>query len=112
MSADRLVVSMAASAFLASAGWVSMTWLPTPDCTAITLIAWATTSCSSRAIRSLSSTTAWRARSSRSRSRDSLRSLSAAQRARRCRRFSPPSQNTMTASSDEIHVAWSRIPGG
>ena len=29
MSAERLVASMAASACLASSGWVSITWLPT-----------------------------------------------------------------------------------
>jgi hypothetical protein len=63
VSAERLVASMAASACLASVGWVSITWWPTADCTAMTLIECAMTSCSSRAMRKRSSVTARRASS-------------------------------------------------
>jgi len=73
VSADRLVASMAASACRASAGWLSITWLPTADWTAMTLIECAITSCNSRAMRRRSSVTARRASSSRSRSSRSAR---------------------------------------
>jgi hypothetical protein len=56
-SDSRLVVSMTARAFSASCGRSLMTKCPTPAWTAMTLIEWATTSCSSRAIRSRSSWT-------------------------------------------------------
>ena len=104
VSADRLVASMAASACLASSGWVSITWPPTADCTAITLIECATTSCSSRAMRSRSSATARRACSSRSRSRRSALAWSSAQRARRLRRFPPVIQATAMPSSLSTQV--------
>ena len=74
---------------------------PTPACTAMTDIEWATTSCSSRAMRSRSAATAARSRSSRSRS-----SIRAAPRAppseAPLRRLSPASQATQAASSVEI----------
>ena len=57
VSVDRLVAEIASSDFFASAGSVSMTCAPTPACTAITPIEWATTSCSSCAMRSRSSAT-------------------------------------------------------
>jgi hypothetical protein len=60
-SDSLLVVLMAARAFSASSSWFLMTKCPTPACTAMTLIEWATTSCSSRAIRSRSSWTVARA---------------------------------------------------
>ena len=60
IEATRLVSSMADSALRASAGWVSMTRLPTPAWMAMTPMLCATMSCSSRAIRSRS---AWITRS-------------------------------------------------
>src|SRR6476661_781397 len=99
VSAERLVASMAASACRASPGWVSITWLPTADCTAMTLIECAMTSCSSRAMRRRSSVTARRASSSRSRSARSVRAVSSAHRARRRRKFRPVSQATRMPSS-------------
>ena len=64
VSALRLVSAMISSARSAAATSVRMTCPPTPACTAIRDMLCATTSCSSRAIRSRSSTTA-RAASSR-----------------------------------------------
>lgn len=51
---------MASSALRVSAGWVSMTRLPTPAWMVMMPMAWATMSCSSRAIRSRSAVIAWR----------------------------------------------------
>ena len=67
--------------------------------TTITLTLWATTSCSSRAMRARSSATASRARSSRSRSSRAARSRSRAT-SRRCRRTSRPTRNATTNVSD------------
>ena len=72
VSVDRLVAEIASSDFFASAGSVSMTCAPTPACTAITPIEWATTSCRSWAMRKRSSATARLASSSRSRSSDAV----------------------------------------
>ena len=93
-----MFVSTVDSAWRARSGRLSMTWLATPACTAITLIECATTSCNSRAIRSRSSATACRARSSRSVSRRAARSCKAVQRTWRIRRFSPASQATARPS--------------
>ena len=57
-SAWRLVSAMTSSARSAAAGSVWMTWAPTPACTAISDMLCATTSWSSRAMRSRSSVTA------------------------------------------------------
>ncbi|MEO6088429.1 MAG: hypothetical protein ABIQ18_35485 [Umezawaea sp.] len=57
-SAARLAVSITWRASPASCGRTASTWLATPALTAITPMLWATTSCSSRAIRSRSSATA------------------------------------------------------
>ena len=91
---------------------VSMTWWPTPACTAITDIEWATTSCSSRAIRSRSVVTAARSRSSRSRSSIMVRSSIAAQRARRWRTLAPASHATVAASRVAAQSAGRATPGG
>ena len=95
---------MAANACLASSGCVSITWPPTADCTAMTLIECATTSCSSRAMRSRSSVTARRASASRSRSSRSARAFSSAHRARRMRRFSATIHATAMPSSLSTQV--------
>ena len=57
-----------AQRFASSRPESGMPWRTAPTCSTITLIAWATTSCSSRAIRARSSATATRAADSRSRS--------------------------------------------
>lgn len=51
---------MASSALRVSAGWVSITRLPTPAWMVMMPMLWATMSCSSRAIRSRSAVTACR----------------------------------------------------
>ena len=106
-SAERPVVSIASSARLASSGWVSITCTPTPACTVITLMAWATTSCSSRAIRSRSSATARAASSIRSRSSTAARASRMAMRSRRVRMISPTAHaapNTKTLLSRSCPV--------
>ena len=57
-SASRLTAWIAPSAARASAGWLSNTYSPKPACTVTTVMLCATTSCSSRAIRSRSRVTA------------------------------------------------------
>ena len=65
-SVERLVFEIAFNDRFASSGSVSITCAPTPACTAITPMEWATTSWSSWAIRSRSSATARLASSARS----------------------------------------------
>ena len=57
-SASRLTAWIAPSAARASSGWLSNTYSPNPACTVTTVMLCATTSCSSRAIRSRSRVTA------------------------------------------------------
>ena len=97
-SAERPVASMAISAFFASCGWVSMTCAPTPACTVMTLIAWATTSCSSWAIRRRSSASTRRSISACSCSRSWARSSAAANRSRRDRIVSPSTHTMLKAT--------------
>ncbi len=59
-----LAVLMAWRAAAAWSGWLSSTWAAMPACTLIIDMLWATTSCSSRAIRSRSASTRRRASSS------------------------------------------------
>ncbi len=95
---------MASRAARACSGRSASTWAPTPACTAITDIEWATTSCSSWAIRRRSSASTravlWRstlARSSASRSR--LSSVS-----RRARRAIPNAQATVKTAMLPTHA--------
>ncbi len=101
-NAVRLIASMATSDSLAASGERSSTMRPVPACTAITLIEWATTSWSSRAMRSRSEMTAWRANCSRVRASSAARSRSAAAASIARRLPSPTSQavsNTATLAT-------------
>ncbi len=77
-------------ASVAFSGWRAITLRAAPACTPITLTWWATTSCSSRAMRTRSANTACRAFSSRSRWSSVARSASSCSRAR-SRRMAVPS---------------------
>jgi hypothetical protein len=85
---------MAENASRATSGELCITIRAVPDCTVMTLMAWATMSCSSRAMASRSSITAWRANCSRLRASSAARARSAvaSATARPCR--SPTSQTT------------------
>ena len=87
---------MSCSVRRACSGSRSSRWAPTPAWTLIATIAWATTSCTSRAIRSRSSPTRRRASSSRVRSAVSARSTSASWSARRSRTAAPSSSGAAT----------------
>ena len=96
---------MTTSASRASSGERSSTTRPVPACTAITLIEWATTSCSSRAIRSRSSVTAWWASCSRVRANSAARSRSAAALSIARRFPSPTNQATPNTSTLDTTVS-------
>ena len=101
VSVPRDVAEIASSAARACSGWSSSTCAPTPACTAMTDIEWATTSCSSWAMRSRSSASTlaalWRSASARSSASRTLASVAA----RRLRKATPSAQ---TAAN------WARTP--
>ena len=76
-----------------------------PTCSTITLTAWATMSCSSRAIRARSSATAMRAAASRSRSAWRARSSAASACAARSRSAKPAEPGDREQRRDEDEVA-------
>ncbi len=90
---------------MAWSGRVLMTCEATPACTLTSAMWWATTSCSSRAIRIRSSATRRRASSSRVRSARSARSRIASTMARRVRTVSP------MAAASAVHAKTPRFSG-
>jgi hypothetical protein len=87
--AVRPIISIDSSAPLASSGRRDISRLPTAACTVTTARAWATTSCSSRAMRTRSSRTCWRARSASAARSRSACSASPARYRRRAAVASP-----------------------
>jgi hypothetical protein len=101
----RLAVSTDPMAATASVGSRSNSRRATPACTPITLTWWATTSCSSRAIRTRSSSTARRALTSRCWSSWRLRSSSTARYSRSRRIIVPSGQASKNGKASNMAMA-------
>ena len=95
----RPVAAIASKAPAARSGSVATATGPASACTTIMLTWWATTSCSSRAIRARSEATARRASEARSRSSRAARSRSSAASAR-CTRARSPSTHAPASESE------------